>query len=147
MRSGTLAVLAGLALSACSTSGGPVEVTTSDSCAHCRMVVSDPRLAAQIAAPGEDPVFFDDIGCLAKTRGSGRPLDVVYVADHRTGVWVRADAAIYSYAPAVATPMGSHILAHADDASRARDAAASGSTRIAAARVFEGTESESASGR
>ena len=38
--------------------------TRNETCRSCRMPVSDPRLAAQLAAPGEEPVFFDDIGCL-----------------------------------------------------------------------------------
>ena len=35
-----------------------------DACAHCRMVIVSQATAAQIAAPGEEPRFFDEIGCL-----------------------------------------------------------------------------------
>ena len=38
--------------------------TATETCRSCRMPVSDPRLAAQFLQPGEEAVFFDDIGCL-----------------------------------------------------------------------------------
>lgn len=99
-----------------------------DLCASCRMPVSDRRLSAQVVQSGEEPKFFDDLGCL---RGhlSGRALSpraAIYVADHRTGAWVPAEAAVYTRCPAVSTPMGSHLLAHSDASSRDRDPAARG---------------------
>jgi copper chaperone NosL len=97
-----------------------------DLCAWCRMPVSDRRLAAQIVRSGEEPKFFDDLGCL-RDHLSGRvlsPRAAIYVADHRTGAWVSAEAAVYTRCPAVSTPMGSHLLAHADAASRDHDPAA-----------------------
>jgi copper chaperone NosL len=90
------------------------------------MSVSDPRFAAEIVAAGEEPLFFDDIGCLANhlAKNAAAPGSVVYVADHRTGAWVRAASAIFSYAPEVPTPMGSHVIAHASPDSRNADASA-----------------------
>ena len=48
--------------------GGPARPaaldTRNDACSSCRMPVSNAKLAAQLAAPGEEPRFFDDIGCL-----------------------------------------------------------------------------------
>lgn len=109
-----------------------------ESCRSCRMRVSDPHLAAQLASPGEEPAFFDDIGCLrdflrAKPGPAGA---VAYVADHRTGAWVRAAAAVYSRCPAIETPMGSHVIAHADAASRGRDSSARGCANVAATEIF-----------
>lgn len=99
--------------------------TKNDACAHCRMMVSDARFAAQIVAKGEEPRFFDDIGCLRDhLQRSGRRDDaVMYVADHRTKAWVLADKAVYVRNDQVRTPMGSHILAFADAASRDADPA------------------------
>jgi copper chaperone NosL len=97
------------------------------------MPVSDARLASQIVAPGEEPRFFDDLGCLADTIARGGPLPkgtVLYVADHRTGRWVRAGEAVFTRCPAVETPMGSHVIAHADAASRDGDPAARGGTPV-----------------
>jgi copper chaperone NosL len=97
-----------------------------------RLPVSDARLAAQIVAPGEEPKFFDDIGCLRDhlirtpaLRGS-----TAFVADHRTGVFIRASQALITRCPAVETPMGSHLLAHTDAASRDADPAAEGGTPV-----------------
>jgi copper chaperone NosL len=91
------------------------------------MAVSSPRFAAQIVAPGEEPLFFDDLGCLVtyldlrKTVGAGA---VAYVADHRTGTWVAAAAATITRVEGLSTPMGSHLIAHESPASRDADPAA-----------------------
>jgi copper chaperone NosL len=85
-----LAVLA-LFLAACAS--GPPRPATLDTkneqCATCRMAVSDARFAAQLVAPGEEPRFFDDLGCLRDwlTGGGAAKLaagTIAYVADHRT---------------------------------------------------------------
>jgi copper chaperone NosL len=113
--------------------------TKNEACRFCRMPVSDPRLAAQLAAPGEEPALFDDIGCLRdflKQSGERPNGAVAYVADHRTGAWIRAARATYSRCPAVETPMGSHLIAHADAASRDTDAGARGCAVESATAVF-----------
>lgn len=88
------------------------------------MVVSNARFAAQLVAPGEDPLFFDDIGCLAEYLREHRtpPANAIaYVADHRTGSWTRAATAVFTKVPTLATPMGSHVVAHASAESRDAD--------------------------
>jgi copper chaperone NosL len=103
------------------------------------MVASDARTAAQLVAPGEEPAFFDDLGCLASYLSAQKSLragSTAYVADHRTKDWVRADAALYTRVPGLETPMGSHLLAHADAASREADPAAHGGTNVAIPEVF-----------
>jgi copper chaperone NosL len=106
--------------------------TRHEACTTCRMTVSEARFAAQIVAPGEVPRFFDDLGCLAAFLKANRaPAEAaIFVADHRTRAWVRADAAVYTRVPGLSTPMGSHLVAHADAASRDRDAAAQGGTAV-----------------
>ncbi len=108
---------------------GPAELDTrNDACASCRMPVSDARLASQLVAPGELPRFFDDLGCLrdfVAARKTPRGA-VAFVADHRTKQWVRADAAVYTRVPGLETPMSSHLVAHADAASRDHDEAGAG---------------------
>jgi copper chaperone NosL len=102
--------------------------TRNDACARCRMAVSDGRFAGQIVAPGHEPKFYDDLGCLRKELASS-PLPrgaAVFVADHRTGAWVLAERAVYTFHPAFATPMASHLIAHADRASRDADPDAAG---------------------
>jgi copper chaperone NosL len=127
-------------LSACS-SGPPAPAaldTRNDSCGWCRMAVSDASVAGQIVAPYEEPRFFDDIGCLGHYVRATRDLPkgaVAYVADHRTKAWVRADAAVYT-ATSLATPMGSHLVAHSDVRSRDLDPDARGGIPRTLADVF-----------
>lgn len=118
---------------------GPAALDTKNEvCRSCRMPVSDPLLSAQLVAPGEEPKFFDDLGCLRDfliqspaVRGS-----VAYVADHRTGGWVRAGRAVYTRCPSIETPMGSHLVAHSDAASRAADPAARDGAPVAPREIF-----------
>jgi copper chaperone NosL len=136
-----LAVLA-LLLAACDARGAAPPATldrANEVCRSCRMAVSQPRYAAQIAAPGEEALFFDDIGCLRdflREQKTLPPGAIAYVADHRTRAWVPAAQAVYTRVPSLQTPMGSHLVAHADPAARAADAAASTGTPLAAAEVF-----------
>lgn len=136
-----LPAVAALALLACG--GGPPQPalldTRNDACASCRMAISDASLGAQLVAPYEEPRFFDDLGCLRDFLKSARALPrgtVAYVADHRTRAWVRASSAVYTRHDAVATPMASHLLAHADAASRDQDPAAHGGQPVSLTDVF-----------
>jgi copper chaperone NosL len=108
---------------------GPAPLDTrNEACAQCRMLVSDGHLASQLVTPGEEPLFFDDLGCLARylAQHSPRRAAVAYVADHRTLAWVRASKAVYTLQPSLSTPMNSHLLAHRDEASRDADPASAG---------------------
>jgi copper chaperone NosL len=110
-----------------------------EACAHCRMAVSDPRYAAQLVAPREEPRFFDDVGCLRHYLEAHPVLPrgaVAYVADRRTKAWVRAGAAAYARVPGLQTPMSSHLVAYADAASRAADPAAARGVPVTAAEIF-----------
>jgi copper chaperone NosL len=118
--------------------------TRNDTCTYCRMTVSDPRLAAQIAGPGEEPRFFDDIGCLSNYLRT-HPLssgELIYVADHRTGVWVEAKHAVLSRLPAASTPMASGLIAHESRSSRDQDPGAQGGTIVAFEASVESAQPE-----
>jgi copper chaperone NosL len=96
-------------------------------CSTCRMIVLESRLASQLVAPNEEPRFFDDLGCLARYLAETPTLPggaVAFVADHRTGAWVRADRAVYLRADNIAAPMGSHVLAYETADSRAAEGVA-----------------------
>jgi copper chaperone NosL len=144
MKSGGLLRLSGflLAALACDRGGPPQPAeldATNDLCRFCRMVVSDRRRAAQIAAPSEEPLFFDDIGCLKAYLESGPSLPAgarAFVSDHRTGAWIPAREALYTRNPSVETPMDSGLLAHADAASRESDPEAAGGTPLSPEDVF-----------
>lgn len=121
---------------------GPLEPapldTHNETCALCRMPVSDASFSSQVVAPGELPVFFDDLACLAGFLKQDKAAAgaVAFVADHRTGKWVRAEAAVYARVPGLSTPMGSHFVAHADAASRDQDALARGGTPVTTDELF-----------
>ena len=137
------ALASGLAIVVLSCNGGtpaPATLDTRyDACADCRMAVSSARFASQIVAPGEEPLFFDDLGCLAAylRKHATQPAGAAaYVADHRTGAWVPATDAVFTKVPAMETPMGSHVVAHASPTSRDADEAARGGLPVDAAGFF-----------
>jgi copper chaperone NosL len=101
------------------------------------MAVSDARFAGQVVAPHEEPLLFDDLGCLGREwRATPRPRAVAYVADHRTREWVLAERAVWTRVPGLETPMGSHLIAHKDAASRDQDPDARGGTDVPASEVL-----------
>ena len=117
----------------------PANLERGEACGSCRMAIADTRFAAQLVAPAEEPRYFDDVGCVRDYLAAGAarpPHRVVYVADHRTKAWVRAERAVYAKADGIETPMGSHLLAFADAASRDADPAARGGVAMSAADVF-----------
>lgn len=130
-----------LAFAAC-TSGPPAPAeldTRTEACASCRMGVSDRKLAAQLVAPSEEPLFFDEVGCLRDyLKAHPRPPRgaLAYVADHRTGEWIPAARAVYTRVPTLSTPMDSHLVAHANPASRAADPLARDGEALTARDVF-----------
>lgn len=112
---------------------GPAPLDTkNEACAWCRMSVSDLRFAAQLTAPGHEPKFFDDAGCLRdwlKEPREDAPW-TAWVSDHRTKEWVKAADAVFVLDPAVQTPMNSGIVAWASTASREMDPAGKGGTQV-----------------
>jgi copper chaperone NosL len=136
-----LVVIVALTVAACGArtlAPAPLD-TRHDACAECRMTVSNARFASQIVAPGEEPLFFDDLGCLAAHLRDRPPLPegaIVYVADHRTREWAVAGLAVYTKAAWLETPMGSHVVAHASAASRDADTAVQGGERVDARSYF-----------
>jgi copper chaperone NosL len=132
--------LLALAMVACAGAQGPEELVRGrDLCAWCRMPVSDLHFAAQIIVPGELPRFFDDPGCFAEFVKSGRVRQsdaVAWVADHRTGTWVRADRAVYTRVPGLTTPMNHQLVAHESNASRDADPAAKGGQPVPLPEIF-----------
>jgi copper chaperone NosL len=121
----------------------PVEIDTrNDACAWCRMAISDPRFAAQVVAPAEEPKLFDDLGCLRSWLRGGAPLPsgaAAWVADHRTRGWVLATEAVYAEVPGLATPMASGLVAWSDETSKASDPDSAGGASRTEAEIFGGS--------
>lgn len=83
-----------------------------ESCAHCRMIVSDGRFAAQARFRDGTLLVFDDVGCLASARGT-RPFETagVFVRSFADDGWVRATDGWTVRSAAIASPMGNGIAA------------------------------------
>ena len=130
-------------------SGGPVPIERGMPCAFCRMTISDPHLAAEVVAPGDEPRLYDDVGCLANDlRQRPAPAGArAFVADFTTGALLPAAEAVYTHDGSIATPMSSHLVAHATTAARDADGRLRGGTPISAADVFGGTLPGGANGK
>ncbi len=119
-----------LAIACAERSPAPVAVRIGeDACASCRMTVVSIKTAAQIISSGDEPLIFDELGCL-RTYLAAHPARAgarVFVADHRTGEWVDAAVAVFTKS-ALSTPMSSGLLAHASSQSRDADPDAAGGT-------------------
>jgi copper chaperone NosL len=112
------------------------------------MVISDARTAGQVVSRDGGPLFFDDLGCMRtwidRERSRLGADTAVYVADHRTGAWVPAAQAVFVSSSRVETPMGSGLLAYADKASLAADAAAAPFIEVSRAHVLGAASEEQA---
>lgn len=72
-------------------------------CAHCRMLVSDPRFAAQLVTHDHDRLYFDDPGCLAAYMHE-HAKEVEHAWVHTDSAWISAEGARFS--AGASSPMG-----------------------------------------
>lgn len=93
----------------------PVELYPEDSCAQCRMAVSDPAFASQIITEDSEVFKFDDIGCLENYRkkNSGLKIRAMFVSDYESKTWLPFEKSVI-VKTGVSTPMGSGKVAFAD---------------------------------
>lgn len=100
------AVLAALAFLLARPGDGPAPVPWDRvACAHCRMLVSDPRFAAQLLLADGEVLHYDDPGCLLLGRAAlARPVRAAWFHDSASERWLpEAEVAFVSGAR---TPMG-----------------------------------------
>lgn len=95
------AAAAGLLAISCSAAPRPAPLSRGqDACVQCRMVIVSQSTAAQIVSPGEEPRFFDEIGCLrdylSNRSTPAAAGTVIYVTDHQRGEWVEARRALFT---------------------------------------------------
>lgn len=117
-------LLALLLLAACaqgSAEAAPPEIRFGeDLCAHCNMIISDPRFAAGYArelSPGRyESLAFDDIGDMLAMAAANPNHSVVawYVHDYTSEEWIDATTATYVVSQEISTPMGFGIVAYAE---------------------------------
>lgn len=98
-----------LAAFACGRSDAPAPIAFDrEPCAHCRMVISEPRFAAQLQRESGEVESFDDPGCLlaalAADAASAAPVRALWFHHVREDRWL--DASRVAFEPGDRTPMG-----------------------------------------
>lgn len=85
---------------------GPAPVAWSRvTCARCRMLVSEPRFAAQLQSADGSVLFFDDPGDLLLYQAEQRPeVHAIYFHHHAAERWIPRDRV--RFVPVEPTPMG-----------------------------------------
>lgn len=105
--------------------GPPVIEVDRSACAHCGMLISEPRFAAAYQT-GSDARLFDDIGCLLDSapRGVDRSRTRFWFHDVNTAGWIDGQAAVFVHSTHVRTPMAGGYVAYGDRAAAERGAEA-----------------------
>ena len=112
-RSALALALAALSAVACKQTDAAAEpVWGKEPCAHCKMLVSDKRYAAQLIDEGGDRRFFDDLGCMVLFMEARKPPERAWARDSVSGAWV--DARTAKYVQGARTPMDFGFEARAD---------------------------------
>jgi copper chaperone NosL len=114
-----LALLVPLA-SACEIAPEPVHLGAEE-CAHCSMLISERRYAAQLLTTKGKAYKFDAIECLREFLATGAvsSADVhsLWVTDATLGEgWIRAEDATFLHSAELRTPMGGGLAAYASAA-------------------------------
>jgi copper chaperone NosL len=111
VRSGTapallLAAAVAIAGAGCQRRDGPEPIAFDrESCAYCRMLISDPAFAAQLRTEAGEVLDFDDPGCLMRYRQEHAPrARAVWYHHLREQRWLREAEA--GFVPVARTPMG-----------------------------------------
>jgi len=123
-----LAIILALLLTACqSKPRGPVPIDRDDTCASCRMAISERRYAAELIDQDGNIYKFDDIACMlrfAHARGFQPSEASFYVTDYATGMdWVDARHAHFvRLRTSVSSPMASGLVAVVDSNNAAQPA-------------------------
>lgn len=91
----------------------PVEVHAGeDTCAECKMIISDEHHGAQFFQRNNAVQVFDDFGCLRKHRSLEISENTFfYVRAYQDGKWIPGDQAFFLISPEIASPMGYGIAA------------------------------------
>lgn len=99
----------------------PVDIYPEDSCAQCRMAVSDRSFASEIITQDSEVLKFDDLGCLESYRKKNpqTAIRAIFVSDYEKKTWLPFEKSII-VKTGLTTPMGSGKVAFADS-NRAMD--------------------------
>lgn len=105
-------LLSVLFISGCEDYARPTEpIWNKQPCAHCRMLVSDPRFAAQLVTRAHDRLFFDDPGCLAEYMHA-HAQDTEHAWVRSESAWITTERARFS--AGASSPMGYGFVPNAE---------------------------------
>lgn len=112
----SLFILLVIAVTATGCSQQPVEIHYgSDECAHCKMMITDERFAAQLVTEKGKAIKFDAVECLVSYhRDHEEELEnsVLWVNDfEQPGEWLNALEAHYVQSEDIQSPMGASLFA------------------------------------
>lgn len=113
-----------------------------DTCARCRMHLTQPGLVAELRAPDGSIRKYDDIGCMIHdaraAAGERAPASIPegWIEDHAGAGWVPLREATFVRTSSVTTPMGYGILGFKDAAAAARFAKERGGEVVAPSELF-----------
>jgi copper chaperone NosL len=95
-----------LAFPACGPAEGPQPIVYDrEPCAHCRMLISEPRFAAQLQTVDGEVESFDDPGCLFARLDEEHPrVRALWFHHLREDRWLSAEEV--GFEPTQKTPMG-----------------------------------------
>jgi copper chaperone NosL len=82
-----------------------------DACAECKMIISDETFAAELQTRTEEPLLFDDLGCLLKRAASTSPDPSGVFARTAGGNWLDGQHAWIAHSRAISSPMGYGLAA------------------------------------
>ena len=104
---------------------GPVEIIYGqDSCARCKMIISEKSYSAEYILLDGEARKFDDIGCMLHFYNEEENKDdkilAQYVRDYNTGNWVDATKAYFVWSKEIITPMGHGLAAFKEEESARR---------------------------
>jgi cytochrome c oxidase cbb3-type subunit 2 len=112
-----------------------------DTCAECRMHLTQPGFAAQLRDARGGVEKFDDVGCmvafLSHTGRGPQDLPPAWVEDHAGGGWIPVADAIYVRGKSVATPMDHGVVAFVDASAAQAFAAEHAASVVTLAQLFE----------
>lgn len=112
-RSALALMAAALAVVACKQTDAATEpVWGKEPCAHCRMLVTDKRYAAQLVDENGEHRFFDDLGCMVLFMEGRKPSSHSWARESTSGTWV--DARTGKYVQGARTPMDFGFEARTD---------------------------------
>lgn len=83
-------------------------VWNKQACAHCHMLLSEPRYAAQLVTRTGERLYFDDVGCMASFMAKAAT-NVAHAWVHVAGKW--SPIASARFARSASTPMGFGFVA------------------------------------